>query len=61
MSREFEEKMMQYIKYLDEQSPVISRSNYMLRDIYDQYGVVPVDNWLNNFYGKHLDKERKEG
>ena len=56
MSREFEEKMMQYTRYVDEQSPVISDSHHMLRNIYFQYGIHPVDDWLNKFYEKCLDK-----
>ena len=60
MSREVEEKMMQYIRSLGEDHPPAD-SHYSLREIYFQYGIHPVDDWLNNYYEKCLDKGRQEG
>lgn len=50
MSRDFEEKMKQYTQSMRDHPP--ADSHYALRHIYEQYGVVPVDEWLNNYYGK---------
>ena len=55
MSRDFEERMSEYVRSLGEDHPPAD-SHYTLRHLYFQYGIEPVDDWLNNYYGKCLDK-----
>jgi hypothetical protein len=43
LQRELIENVGRYIKYLDEQSPIVSNSHYMLRDLYRRYGKDKVD------------------
>jgi len=41
-----------YIRYLDQQSPIVSDSHYRLRDLYLKYGVETVDDEIDREF-KH--------